>query len=91
MSYRLIDPDAKKDFSLDWVDWLDAGVTIDSAVWSIFPTGPTLSDQVDATPISTIFVSGCTNGVVYELTCTITTDAATPQIDDRSITLRCQE
>ncbi len=91
MAYRLIDPDAKKDYSLTWVDWLDAGVAVATFTWSIFPTGPTLSDQVDASPQSTIFVSGCENGIVYELTCTIITDAVTAQTDDRSITLRCQE
>ena len=91
MPYLLIDPNADKDYTLTWVDWLDGGVTITTFVWSIFPLGPTLHDQADATPASTIFVSGCTAGVVYELTCTITTNNTPVQVDDRSITLRCQE
>jgi len=92
MSFRLIDPDSKLDFSADWSDWLDSGVLITGTpVWTINPTGPTLDGQVDITTKSTIFVSGCTSGVIYELSCKITTDAATAQIAERSITLRCEQ
>lgn len=91
MSYRLIDPDEKLDFSVDFSDWLDAGILITGIpVWSISPTGPTLSGQVDTTTKSTIFVNGATLGVVYVLSCKATTDAATSQISERSITLRCE-
>lgn len=91
MTFRLIDPSDKLDYSEDFSDWLDAGTLIaGTPVWTIFPTGPTLSDQVDTTTKSTIFISGCTLGVVYLLTVKITTDAATPQNSERTIALRCE-
>ncbi len=91
MSFRLIDPDEKLDFTLDFSSWLDAGVLITGTpAWSISPTGPTLSDQVNTTTTATTFVNGATLGVVYLLSCKIATDAATPQTSERSITLRCE-
>ncbi len=90
MTFRLIDPDEKLDFTIDFSDWLDAGVLITGTpAWSIDPTGPTLSDQADTTTASTIFVSAATLGVVYLLSCKITTDAVTAQTSERSITIRC--
>ncbi len=92
MSYRLIDPDEKLDFTVDWSDWLDSGVVISgSPTWAISPTGPTLSDQVGTTTASTIFVSLATLGVTYLLSCKMVTDAATPQTAERTITLRCEQ
>ncbi len=92
MSYRLIDPDDKLDFSQNFSSWLDAGVLISGVpTWTIFPTGPTLSDQADTTTKSTIFVSGATLGVVYLLSCKIVTNASTPQTSERTITLRCEQ
>ena len=90
MTFRLIDPDEKLDFSIDFSDWLDTGVTITGLpVWSIDPTGPTLSDEVNTTTVATVFVSGATLGVVYLLSCKITTSASVPQTSERSITIRC--
>ncbi len=90
-NYRLIDPDDKLDFSVDLTDWLDAGVLISGTpTWTIFPTGPTLSDQADTTTRSTIFVSGATLGVTYLLQCKLVTDAVTPQTTERTIALRCE-
>ena len=92
MSFRLIDPDEKLDFTVDLTDWLDSGVNISGTpTWTITPTGPTLSDQVDTTVKSTIFVSGCTLGEVYRLSCKAVTNAATPQTPERTITLRCEQ
>lgn len=89
---RLIDPSDKLDFSIDWSDWLDSGVSIaGAAVWSIYPTGPILESPTNTTSLTTIFVSGCQLGISYELTCKITTDASVPQEAERSITLRCEE
>ncbi len=91
MTFRLIDPDEKLDFTASFVDWLDSGVVITGTpTWTISPTGPTLSDQVNTTTTATIFVSGATLGVVYLLSCKIVTDATTAQTSERSITLRCE-
>ncbi len=90
--YRLIDPSEKLDFSISFIDWLDDGVTIPGTpTWTIYPTGPTLSDQADATPVSTIFVSAATLGVTYLLSCKAVTDASVPQTVEKSITLRCEQ
>lgn len=91
MSFRLIDPDEKLDFTLDFTSWLDTGVDISGTpTWTVSPTGPTLSNQADTIKKSTIFVSEATLGVVYLLSCKIVTNAATPQTSERSITLRCE-
>lgn len=91
MTFRLIDPDEKLDFSIDFTSWLDAGVNITGApVWAISPVGPTLSDESNSSTIATVFVSGGTLGVVYLLSCKITTNASVAQTSERSITLRCE-
>lgn len=89
--YFLIDPDAKLDYTEDWSDWLDAGIEIDSVVWSIDPTGPTLSNQTNTITAATTFVEGCTVGVVYRLSCKITTTATFPQTDERTVAIRCEQ
>ena len=92
MTFRLIDPDEKLDFSIDWSSWLDSGVLIaGTPTWAISPTGPTIDGQVDTTTTSAIFVSGATLGVIYLLSCKIVTDATTPQTAERTITLRCEQ
>ena len=91
MSYRLIDPDETLDYAVDWSDWLDTGIVISTTTWSITPTGPTLSGQSDGSTSSRIYVSGCTLGVVYRLSCKITTSAATAQVAERTVVLRCEQ
>jgi hypothetical protein len=91
MSFRLIDPDEKLDFTVDFSSWLDTGVLITGTpAWTISPTGPTIGDQTNTTTAASIFVSGATLGVVYLLSCKITTDAAVAQTAERSITIRCE-
>lgn len=91
MTLRLIDPDEKLDFTIDFSSWLDSGVVIaGTPTWSISPTGPTIGDQANTTTAATIFVSNATLGVVYLLSCEIVTDATTAQTSERSITLRCE-
>ena len=92
MSFRLIDPSEKLDFTANFADWLDSSVFITGTpVWTIFPTGPTLSSQTNTTTLATTFVEGCTLGVVYQLTCQIVTDAGVPQTAERTITLSCEQ
>lgn len=92
MAYQLIDPDSKVDFTCDFSDLLDSGVEITgSPTWSITPTGPTLEDQSNTATAATTFISGCTLGRVYSLTCQIVTDKAVAQTFDRSISLRCEQ
>lgn len=92
MAYRLIDPDERLDFTIDWTTWLDSALAISGTpTWTIEPTGPTLEGAVTTTVLATIFVSGCTLGVVYLLKCKIdTTSSPTVQTAERTITLRCE-
>ena len=46
--------------------------TIVGSLWSISPTGPTVSSSFDSGSSSTVFVSGVTLGVTYNLTVLIT-------------------
>ena len=90
--YHLIDPDEKLDFSFDWSDWLDSSVFITGTpVWTIFPTGPTVGDLSNSTTVTTAFLSNCTLGVVYLLSCTITTDNAVAQTPERTKAIRCEQ
>lgn len=92
MAFLLIDPDEKLDFTVDFSTWLDTGVTISGVpVWTVTPTGPVLGNQANTTTKSTIFVSGCTLGQVYRLSCKAVTNATTPQTVERTITLRCEQ
>ena len=86
MSWFLHDPDAGPlDYSIDFTDWLSGSDTVSTAVWSIFPTGPTLTDPSLATPVATTKVSGGTIGQTYRLTAHVTSSSGI--VDDRSIVL----
>jgi len=65
------DPDAVKDYKLDWAPFLD-GDTISSSVW-IMPTGITKDSDSHDTDSVTIWLSGGTESTVYELVNRITT------------------
>ncbi len=92
MTFRLIDPDEKLDFTANFASWLDSGIEIaGTPIWTIFPTGPTLSDQSNTVSAATIFVAGATLGVVYYLSCKIVTTKSVPQTAERTIVLRCDQ
>lgn len=86
-STYLIDPDARLDFGLDWSAWLADGDEIDTSAWAISPAGPALSGSSNNTSTTTVWVTGCTLGVVYTLTNHVETTEG--RKDDRSLTLRC--
>lgn len=78
------DPDANLDYPITWEDWLEAGDTITGVVW-IVPTGITQTDADLATPLTTVWLSGGTTDVEYEVVARVTTAAG--RIDDRAIVL----
>lgn len=60
------DPEAVLDYQLDWSSWLPAGDTIATSTW-VVPVGITKnSDTKDATT-TTIWLSGGTEGTLYQL------------------------
>lgn len=94
VDYHLINPgtNGKLDFSFNWTDWLDTNVTITGTpVWTVFPTGPTVSDESNTTLVTTAFLSDCTLGVVYLLSCKITTNASVAQTSERTKAIRCEQ
>lgn len=85
--YFLHDPDAGPiDYSVDFTDWLADGDSVSSVIWSIFPTGPTLSNPSLTVALATTDVSGGTLGATYRLTASVTSGNGV--VDDRSIVLR---
>ena len=92
MPYRLIDPDETLDYSCDWTAFLeDAGSPTDAvqtSVWSIVPSGPTLSGERLDGAVASIFVAGAALRRVYRLSNKITTLQG--RTAERSLTLRCE-
>ena len=85
--FRLIDPDEKLTYSVDWVDWLATDDTISSATWAITPTGPTVTDLSESGTRASASVQSATRGEIYRLTCDmVSTDGETGQ---QSIAIRC--
>lgn len=77
------DPDSILDYPMDWSDWLETGDSISTAVWTV-PAGLTKTDEIVASPLATIWLSGgsTTPGTRYEVVCHITTAAG--REDDRA-------
>jgi len=90
MSYpRLPDkgPDAVKDYGIDWSSWLGTD-TISTSTWAV-PTGITKDSDSETTTETTIWLSGGTAGVNYELTNSIVTAAG--REEDQTIVVRVAE
>ena len=83
------DPDETLDYPIDWSHVLTTGETVASAAWDV-PTGltqpraPTL-----VTPLTTVWLSGGTDGVSYIVGCLMTTSAG--RVFDRSFTLKVRQ
>ncbi len=96
MSYLLIDPSEKLDYSCDWSDFLDEGGspsdTISSSSWAIAGGGspaPTLSGEDTTNNVTTVFVEGCELGQIYRLANRVVTGQG--RTAERSHILRCEE
>ena len=77
------DPNAKKDYTIDWSDWL-VGDTIQDSAWTV-ATGLTQSGSpapTFANTTTTIWLEGGTAGQNYDVLNRITTAAG--RIDDRT-------
>ena len=81
------DPDAKLDYTVDWTEWL-TNDTISASAW-VVPSGITESSTSKTTTEATVWLSGGTTGVVYEITNRITTTLG--RIDDRSFNVKIQD
>jgi len=81
------DPQAILDYSVDWTDWLETD-TISGVAWTV-PTGITQTAVSNTTKIATIWLSGGTAGVSYDITCRITTNGG--RTDERSISIMVRD
>ena len=81
------DTHAVMDFQINWVTWLVTD-TIATSTW-IVPDGLTKVSDSNTTTTTTIWLSGGTIGVLYELTNRITTAAG--RTDDRTIRITVKE
>jgi hypothetical protein len=83
------DPDAVKNYTIDWSDWLN-GLSIGGSTWAraTGSTGITISTGSNNTTTATIVVSGGTSGQTYKVINRITTSTSTggPSLrDERTI------
>ncbi len=67
------DPDAVVDFSVDWSRWLN-GDEISSATWTV-PLGATKTEEAMTATVTTVWLSGGTEGRAYRISVRITTAA----------------
>jgi hypothetical protein len=83
------DPNAVLDYVIDWGDeWLEAGDEISTSAWTI-PTGITKDSDTKTTTTTTIWLSGGTDGVSYDIVNRIVTTGG--RTDDRTITIKVRE
>jgi len=75
MAYFVKDPDEILDYQIDWTTLLETGETLSTSTWT--PDGglTKVSESHTAAGVSTVFVSGGTNGTTYKVKCEVTTSA----------------
>jgi hypothetical protein len=82
------DPHADLPYSIDWTDWLAAGDTLASAVWTV-SSGLTKGTESLTSTAATVRLSGGTAGGTYLVACKVTT--ALGYTDERSFRLPCRQ
>lgn len=85
MPSYLKDPEAKLDYGFDWSAWLATGETISGSTWDV-PAGLTVVSNSHNGTTSSIWLSGGTSGVDYDITNHIVTSAA--REDDRTMKIK---
>ena len=81
------DPDAVLDYTIDWETWLDSD-TISTSTWTV-PSGITKNTDTNTTTTTTIWLSGGTAGISYDLLDRIVTAAG--RTEDRTIAIIVRE
>jgi hypothetical protein len=82
------DPQAVLDWVFDWSEWLAIGETITARTVTV-ETGLVKDSDSATTDTVTVWLSGGTAGVSYQVACRITTSSA--RTDERTITIRVQQ
>lgn len=88
MVYSLQDPAADKLHTLEWLNYLATGDSIDTFSWSITPAGPVITASAKSGTKTSCKVSGMTRGQVYQLTGEI---VSTPAVETarQTVAIRC--
>ena len=81
------DPDAVLDYVADWSAWLGTD-TISSVTW-VVPSGITKESDTNTDTTATIWLSGGTVGVRYDVICRIATVGG--RTDDRTLYYRVKQ
>ncbi len=76
MAYELEDPAADPTYSIDFTLWLADADTINTHVWSVTPTGPTITDLGKSAGVVSARVAGVSYAQIYRLSCEVTTVAS---------------
>ena len=86
----LKDPNAKLDYKFDWSEWLETAETITSYSL-VVDTGITEFSSSNDDDSVTVWLTGGTAGLTYQVTCRITTDSNPTRIEDRTMTFHVVE
>lgn len=79
------DPSELLDYQVSWADWLLSGETIATSTWTV-ASGLTEGVSSATTTVTTIWLSGGTNGEFYDVTNHVVTSAA--RTGDRTFTIQ---
>lgn len=82
------DPNAVKDFFIDWSQWLTTGDSLSVSTWTV-PAGITKDSDTISGSKTVIWLSGGTVDQDYELVNHITT--AQGREEDATITIACRQ
>jgi len=82
------DPDSVLDYAFDWSEWLESGGSINSHVVTV-DDGITKDSSSNSSTVVTVWLSGGTAGINYNIACKIVTSGG--RTVERSITIRCRE
>ena len=85
------DPDAVKDYTIDWSEWLeDIADTITSSSWEVDEgSGLTIDSDSSTTTAATVWLSAGTEGTRYRVRNRIVTDGG--RTEDQSLFIRIRE
>lgn len=86
------DPNADKDYIVDWTRWLQSGEVIVNAAWTLSPSTGTLplakhDEALIGGKKASVFLKDGDVGAIYTAAVKITTSNTPPRVDERSIGL----
>lgn len=83
------DPEAVKDYAINWTAMLAADEIINDSAWTVDPTGEiTIGASAILDGVCTVWLSGGTDGFTYALKNHITTDRGME--DERTVSIKAK-